>query len=85
MLVGLESGGGLSWRTGSCLLRGTSSCNREMAVHYLSQSEMIVINCSLISAGQLEVREVTPVAFQFARQPGAAVETSVGTVLCPKP
>lgn len=46
---------------------------------------MIVINCSLILAGQLEVSEVTPVAFQFARQLGAVVETSVGTVLCPKP
>lgn len=43
---------------------------------------MIVINCSLIPSGQLEVREVTLVAFQFARQ---WFETSVGTVLCPKP
>lgn len=45
---------------------------------------MIVINCSLIPAGQLEVREVSPVASQFARQPGAVADTSVGTVLCPK-
>ena len=31
---------------------------------------MIVINCSLIPTGQLGVREVAPVASQFARQPG---------------
>lgn len=31
---------------------------------------MIVINCSLIPTGQPEVSEVTPVAFQFTRQPG---------------
>lgn len=34
---------------------------------------MIVINCSLIPAGQLEVREVTPAVFQFAGQLGAVV------------
>lgn len=33
----------------------------------------MVINCSLIPAGQLEVREVTPVAFQLAGQQGAVV------------